>query len=88
MGIGSILMEIKIEAIEEGWTLNIDIADTTLKILSILGADTENYHCWSEKRVFKGTGHKDKLDEMIGEFRRWMGEVSTKLGYVEFTLRG
>jgi hypothetical protein len=77
---------IKINAVEEGWTLSIDIADTTFEDFEYDHVDTENYHCWLESRVFKGTGDRDTLDEMIGEFRRWMAVVYTKLGYAEVPL--
>jgi hypothetical protein len=63
---------VKIEAVKEGWTLSIDIADTTFEDFEYEGVDTEHYRCWLEKRVFKGTGGRGALDEMIGEFRRWM----------------
>jgi len=71
---------VKIEAVKEGWTLSIDIADTTFEDFEYEGVDTEHYRCWLEKRVFKGTGGRDALDEMIGEFRRWMAVVYTNLG--------
>jgi hypothetical protein len=77
---------IKIKAVEEEWTLSIDISDTVFEDFEYERIDTENYQCWLENRVFKGTGHKDKLDEIIGEFRRWMSVVNTKLGYVEVPL--
>jgi hypothetical protein len=77
---------IRIDAIEEGWTLSINIGDTTFEDFEYDRVDTKNYHCWLENRVFKGAGDNDTLDSMIGEFRRWMAIVSTKLGYVELPL--
>ena len=77
---------IRIEAVEEGWTLNIDITDTIFQDFEYNGIKKENYHCWVENRVFKGRGSKNTLDLMIGEFRQWMQQINTILGYEELPL--
>lgn len=79
---------IKINAVEEGWTLSIDIADTTFEDFEFKKIATATYGCWVEDRVFKGCGQADTLDEMIGEFRRWMSVFNKSIGYVELPLGG
>lgn len=79
---------IKINAAEEGWVLSIDINDTTFEDFEYEGVNKENYRCWVEDRVFKGCGQADTLDEMIGEFRRWMSVFNKSIGYVELPLGG
>ncbi len=69
---------VKIDTLDNpGWTVHIDVSDTPLenkhfKEFKVDNSEDDWMFCSIENNVFHGVGDPDKLEKIIGLFKKWV----------------